>query len=122
VTYKVAPNAGDGFLKASRNSSQHSAHSKGHFLRDKLSIWANNGRCVEEVWNNFKNIVLESIERFIPHKILRKNSNSEYYNKEVKKLKLKVRRAYNRRKLGQQYREELKRLSKVLLLGKIGLY
>jgi hypothetical protein len=31
------------------------------------------GRCVEEVWNNFKNIILESIERFIPHKILRKN-------------------------------------------------
>jgi hypothetical protein len=55
-----------------------------------------NGRCVEEVWNNFKNIVLESIERFIPHKILRKNSDPEYYNKEVKKLKLKVRKACNR--------------------------
>jgi hypothetical protein len=48
------------------------------FLRDKFAIWASNGRCVEEVWNNFKNIILESVERFILHKILRKNSNPEY--------------------------------------------
>jgi hypothetical protein len=41
----------------------------------------------------------------------------EYYNEEVKKLKLKVRKAYNRRKLGQQYLEELKRLSEQLLLA-----
>jgi hypothetical protein len=45
------------------------------FLRNKFAIWASNGRCVEEVWTNFKNIILESIERFIPHKILRKNSD-----------------------------------------------
>jgi hypothetical protein len=62
----------------------------------------------EEVWNNLKNIILESIKRFIPHKIPRKNSDPEYYNKEVRTSKLKVRKAYNRRKLGQQYREELK--------------
>jgi uncharacterized membrane-anchored protein len=31
---------------------------------------------------------------------------------------LKVRKAYTRRKSGQQYREELKRLSKLLLLAK----
>jgi hypothetical protein len=36
----------------------------------------------------------------------------------VKKLELKVRKAYDRRKLRQQYREELKRLSKQLLLAK----
>jgi hypothetical protein len=50
----------------------------------KANIWASKGRCVEEVWTNFKNIILESIERFIPHKILRKNSDTEYYNKEAK--------------------------------------
>jgi cell shape-determining protein MreC len=88
------------------------------FLRDRFAIWASNGRCVEVVWNNFKNIILESIERFVPHKILRENSDPEYYNKEVKKLKLKVKKVYNRRKLGQQYREELKRLSKQLLFAK----
>jgi hypothetical protein len=46
-----------------------------NFLRNKFAIWASNGRCVEEVWNNFKNIIFESSERFIPHKILRKNSD-----------------------------------------------
>jgi hypothetical protein len=59
-----------------------------------------NGRCVQEVLNNFEKIILESIERFIPHKILRKNSDSEYYNKEAKRIHLKVRKAYDRRKLG----------------------
>jgi hypothetical protein len=72
----------------------------------------------EEVWNNFKNIIFESIERFVPHKVLRKTSDPEYNNKQVKRLKLKVRKAYNRRKSGQQYREELKGLSKRLLLAK----
>jgi hypothetical protein len=42
------------------------------FLRDKFSIWTSSGRCVEEIWSNFKNVILESIERFIPHKMLRK--------------------------------------------------
>jgi hypothetical protein len=27
------------------------------FLRDKFAVWAGNGRCVEEIWNNFKNII-----------------------------------------------------------------
>jgi hypothetical protein len=57
-----------------------------------------------------------SIKIFIPHKILRKNSVPEHYNKEAKWLKVKE--AHNRRRLGQQYREELKRLSKQLLLAK----
>jgi hypothetical protein len=78
------------------------------FLRDKFAIWTSNERCVEEVWNHFKNIIFESIERFISHIILNKISDPDYYNKKVKKLKLNVRKAYNRRKLGQQYREELK--------------
>ena len=46
--------------------------------------------------NNLKNIVCESLERFVPHKILRKNSDPEYYNKEIKRLKSKVRKAYKR--------------------------
>jgi hypothetical protein len=54
------------------------------FLHDKFVIWASNGNSVEEIWNNFKNIVYESIERFVPHKILGKNSDPEYYNKEMK--------------------------------------
>jgi hypothetical protein len=43
---------------------------------------------------------------------------TEYYNKEIKRLKSKVRKAYNRRKLGVHYLEELKQLSKQLLAAK----
>jgi len=42
------------------------------FFRDKFVVWAGNGSNVEEMWNNLKNIVYESIERFVPHKTLRK--------------------------------------------------
>ena len=31
------------------------------FLRDKFAVWASNGSCVEEIWNNFKYIVQEYI-------------------------------------------------------------
>ena len=86
-----------------------------NFLRDKLLTWANNCSCVEDIWKIFKDIVFEGIERFAPHKILKPNPDPEYYNKEVKRLKVKVRRAYNRRKLGEHYQAELKRLSKKLL-------
>jgi len=44
--------------------------------------------------------------------MLRKNSDPEYYNKEIKLLKSEVRKAHNRRKLGVYYLEELKQLSK----------
>jgi hypothetical protein len=73
---------------------------------------------VEEIWNNFKKIVSVCIERFVPHRILRKNTDFEYYSKEVKRLKIKVRKAYNIRKLGEHHLEELKRLSKHLLVAK----
>jgi FtsZ-binding cell division protein ZapB len=98
----------------------HKADIKGlqTFLRDQFAIWAGNGGSVEEVWNNFKNILLQCIEGFIPHRIQKRNSDTDYYNKEVKKLNLKVRKAYNRRKLVQQYREELKRLSTQLFSAK----
>ena len=36
------------------------------FLRDKFPVWASNGSSVEEIWNNYKNIVYESIE-FLYH-------------------------------------------------------
>jgi len=88
------------------------------FLRDKLPTWLKNGSCVEDIWKNFKGIVFEGIERFVPHKILKPNPDPECYNKEVKRLKVKVRRAHNTRKLDENYQAELKRLSKKLLTAK----
>jgi len=89
-----------------------------NFLWDKLPTWANNGSCVEDIWKHIKGIVFEGIKRFVPHKILKQNPDPEHYNKEVKRLKVKVRRAYIRRKLGEHYQEELKTLSKKLLIAK----
>jgi hypothetical protein len=48
------------------------------FLRDKFAIWAGSDRRVEEIRNNLRNVIFGSIERFVPHKILKKNSDPEY--------------------------------------------
>jgi hypothetical protein len=85
------------------------------FLWDKLTTWTNNGSCVEDIWNKFKDIIFEGVERFVPHKTLKGNPDPEYYNREVKRLKVKVRRAFNRRKLGERYKQDLRWLSPKLL-------
>jgi len=54
----------------------------------------------------------------VPHKTLSKNSDPEYYNKEIKRLKSKVRKEHNGRKLGVHCTEKLKHLSKQLLATK----
>ena len=51
-------------------------------------------------------------------KHLVKNLDPEYYNKEIKLLKSKVRKEYNRRKLVVLCTEKLKKLSKQLLAAK----
>ena len=88
------------------------------FLRDKFVVRASNGSSAEERRNNLKNTVYESIKRFVPHKTLRKYSDPAYYNKEIKRLKSKVRKEYNRRKLAVHCTEKLKQLSKQLLAAK----
>ena len=55
---------------------------------------------------------------YVPQKILVKNPDPQYYNKEVKRLKVKVRKMYNMRKSEQSYQADLKRLSKELLVAK----
>ena len=72
------------------------------FLRGKFASWASNGSCTKEIQKHFHETVFESIDRFVPHKLLRKNPDPEYYNQEVKQFKVKVRRLNNKRKLGQQ--------------------
>jgi hypothetical protein len=62
--------------------------------------------------------VHESVERFVPYKVQKINSDPEYYNKGIKRLKAKVRKAYNRRKLGGHHMDKLKQLSKQLLAAK----
>jgi hypothetical protein len=47
-----------------------------------------------------------------------KNPDPEYYNREVKRLKVKVRKAHNKRKIRQHNQADLNRLSKELLVAK----
>jgi len=63
-------------------------------------------------------IIFEGIKRYVPQKILSKILDPEYYNKEVKQLKVKVRKMYNKRKFEHPYQADLKRLSKELLVAK----
>ena len=68
------------------------------FIRNTSNVWAGNGSCVEVIWKNFKDIILEGIKCYVPQKILNKIPYPEYYNKEIKRLKVKVRKMYNKRK------------------------
>jgi hypothetical protein len=88
------------------------------FLMEKFKLWARSGSCVEEIWNNFKDIIFEAIKRYVPKITLSKNPDPEYYNREVKRLKVKVRNVYNQSRYRQNYQAELKRLPKELLLAK----
>jgi hypothetical protein len=83
----------------------------------KVQLWAGNGSCVDDICKRYEDIILECIKRYVAQKILSKNSDPEYYNKEVKRLIVKVRKIYNKRKFGQPYQAELKRLSKELLVA-----
>jgi len=38
------------------------------FLREKFNLWAGNGRCLEEIWKNYKDIIFEGIKRYVPQK------------------------------------------------------
>jgi len=59
-------------------------------------VWAGNGSCVEVIWKNFKDKIFDGIKCYVPQKILNKNPYPQYYNKEVKRLKIKVRKMYNK--------------------------
>jgi hypothetical protein len=69
----------------------------GILVWEMFSTWASNSRSVEEVWANFKAFLCQGIEQFVPYKTLRRNVDPEYYNREVIRLKVKVRKEYHRR-------------------------
>ena len=50
------------------------------------------------------------------------NPVPEYYNKEVKRVKVKVSKMYSKKKFGQPYRADLKRLYSGLLAAKKNIF
>ena len=57
----------------------------------------------------------QSIESFVPHKILVGGPDPDYYSG-VKQLRVKVRIAHNMRKLGKQFQADMKQLSRQFLV------
>ena len=55
------------------------------FLREKFKLWVGNGSCFEEIWKSYKDIIFEGIKCYVPQKVLSKNPDPEYCNKEVKR-------------------------------------
>ena len=69
-------------------------------LREMVNLCDGNGSGVEEIWKSYKDKIVGGIKRYVPQTILSKSPKPEYYNKEVKWLRLKVRKMYIREKLG----------------------
>jgi hypothetical protein len=55
------------------------------FLRQKICKYGQAMVDMLRIYGITKNIILQCIEMFVPHKISRTNSDPEYYNKEVKR-------------------------------------
>ncbi|PNF26758.1 hypothetical protein B7P43_G18352 [Cryptotermes secundus] len=90
-----------------------------HFLKEGLGMrkcHVGNAEIFRADFTTFRGD--RSARGYVPKKMLSKNPDPEYYNREVKRLKVKVRKAYHRSKYRQNYHVELKRLSRELLLAK----
>ena len=70
------------------------------FHREKFNLWAGNGSCVEEIWKGYTVKFSRVSKIILPQTILSKDLDPEYYNKDVKRLKVKARKMYSKRKLG----------------------
>jgi cell shape-determining protein MreC len=71
-----------------------------------------------EIYGKFSSTNFREYREICSAQNSEKCPHPEYYNKEVKRLKVSVRRAYNRRKSGERYQAELKRLSEKLWSAK----
>jgi hypothetical protein len=72
-------------------------------LKDFIMLPGN----VNEKWQRYKEIMTEIQKDFIPEKTMKENRDPTYYNKEVKTLKIKARRIYNKCKRNKKKLSEL---------------
>lgn len=83
-------------------------------LEEKLKNFIMAEGDVNKKWDMYKNLMQEIAEEFIPSKTISENSDPEYYNKEVKALKKKVRQAYIKYRRHNASKEELERMREKL--------
>ena len=94
----------------------HKADSLGYqsFLREKFSEWVKKGNSVNRIWDAFKEIIFEAVEKFVPKKCIQNNPDPEYYNEKIRRLKRKVRAAHRKVNKGESARDSYSQLVKVL--------
>ena len=71
-----------------------------NFLRENYGEWASKGATVEEVWNGFKSILNYAVDRYVPSKHTKENGDPEYYNKTIRKLKIRARKLHKYKNQG----------------------
>ena len=81
------------------------------FLQESFHEWSTQQGDINNYWTSFKTLLDLARTRYIPQRRLRRNGDPVYYNKEVKALKIKCRKAYPERRSKQ---EEFKNLVKKL--------
>ena len=84
-------------------------------LNESFVRWASEGRHINILWNNFLNIVNGAIDKFVPFKVLKQNPGQEYYTREIRRLKRKLKKAYNKRRDSYMHMQKFKLLSKELI-------
>jgi hypothetical protein len=69
------------------------------FLRDEFPKWtSSNTEDIEDIWNSFKKLMNTCQEKFIPSKLITKNSDPQYFTRAIRVLKRKCQKAYTTRR------------------------
>ncbi|KAJ4451854.1 hypothetical protein ANN_03332 [Periplaneta americana] len=84
------------------------------YLIDQHNKFLDEDKNMDQVWENFKRILIEATSKYVPYKIVKSNSDPEYYTKYVRQLKKKARRAYNKRNVSLENYQKFKDLTKQL--------
>lgn len=71
-------------LKNSPSVPQHRCFRLLSLSLGKVYPVGGNGSCIEEILKNYKDIIFKGNKCYVPQKILSKNLDPEYYDKEVK--------------------------------------
>lgn len=88
------------------------------YLEGCFARWTSEGCHINILWENFLKILNSAIRKFVPFKLLKHNPDPEYYTREIRSLKRKVRKAYNKRHASSELMQKFKSLARELVLKK----
>ncbi len=85
-----------------------------HYLREQYDRFLTIDGGMDEIWKAFKNILDNALQTFVPCKFLKSNSDPEYYNAKIRRMKRKTRKAFNNRHRSETDRIHFRNCSKEL--------